>query len=42
MSFRTWLRALKIRRARKHAPPFTRDELADLIDEVRRPNGFES
>jgi hypothetical protein len=42
MNLRTWLRALKIRRARKDAPPFTRDELAELIAEVRRPNGFGS
>jgi hypothetical protein len=42
MSARARLRAWLDRRRRKHEPTYSRDELADLIAEVRRPNGFES
>jgi hypothetical protein len=42
VSARVWWRAWRIRRARKHAPTFSRDELAELIAVVRRPQGRES
>jgi len=42
MSPRVWWRALRIRWSRRNVAPFSTDELADLIAEVRRPNGFDS
>jgi hypothetical protein len=42
MSLRVWLRAWRIRRARRHTAPFSVGELAEFRTVVRRPNGVES
>lgn len=42
MSPRVWLRAWRIRRARRHVAPFSPAEFDEFRAEVRRPDGVES